>query len=114
MNLMRKPIKMQIEEKEYDFILDFESAIEFSELYGKSIFLGIDKITREQDIRALGCLIASCLKYNDKPVGMKFVNKMDLMTGLPYFMEQITALMENSLPAEENVDKQKKTKKKKN
>ena len=36
------------------------------------------------------------------------------MTGLPYFMEKITALMENSLPNEENVDNQKKTKKKKN
>ena len=43
MNIMRKPIKMQIEEKEYDFILDFESAIEFQDLYGKSIFLGIDQ-----------------------------------------------------------------------
>ena len=114
MNIMRKPIKMMIEEKEYDFILDFESAIEFQDLYGKSIFLGIDKITREQDIKALGCLIASCLKYNNKPGGMKFVRQMDLMTGLPYFMEQITALMENSLPNEDNVDKQKKTKKKKN
>ena len=51
MNIMRKPIKMQIEEKEYDFILDFESAIEFQDLYGKSIFLGIDKITREQEIK---------------------------------------------------------------
>ena len=114
MNIMRKPIKMILGEKEYEFILDFESAMEFQDLYGKSIFLGIDKITREQDLKALGCLIASCLKINGKPVGMNYVKQIDLMTGLPYFMEQITALMENSLPSEDNVDNQKKTKKKKN
>lgn len=107
MNIMRKPIKMEIEGKEYDFILDFESAIEFQDLYGKAIFVGIDKITREQDLKALGCLIASCLKYNDKPVGMKFVKKIDLMNGLPFFMEQVGKLMENSLPAEDDPDKKK-------
>ena len=112
MNIMRKPIKIELEGKEYDFILDFESAIEFQDAYGKSIFIGIEKITSEQDVKALSCLIASCLKHNDKPVGMGFVKGLDLMNGLPFFMEKITDLMNNSLPVEEDTEKQTKKKKK--
>ena len=91
MNIFRKPIKVEIENKEYDFVLDFESAIVFQDLYGKSIFFGIDKITKEQDIKALGCLIASCLKDKDtfKCVGMDFVRKVDLMEGLPFFTDKL-------------------------
>ena len=51
---------------------------EFSKKRNYQLFLGIDKITREQDLKALGCLIASCLKYNDKPVGMKFIKQKKL------------------------------------
>lgn len=106
-NIFRKPIKVEIENKEYDFILDFESAIVFQDLYGKSIFLGIDKITKEQDIRALSCLIASCLKDEKGCVGMKFVKKIDLMEGLPFFTEKLGELMENSIPHSDNEDKKK-------
>ena len=61
-NIMRKAVKVEIENNEYDFILDFESAIIFQDLFGDSIFLGIDKIIQKQDVKALACLIASCLK----------------------------------------------------
>ena len=106
-NIMRKAIKVEIENNEYDFILDFESAIVFQDLFGDSIFLGIDKIIQKQDVKALACLIASCLKDEDGNVGMEFVKTLDLMNGLPFFMDKIGELMENSLPMEENVDKKK-------
>ena len=85
----------------------------FQDLYNESIFLGIDKIIQKQDIKALACLIASCLKDEDGCVGMEFVKEIDLMNGLPFFMEKIGELMENSLPMEEDEDK-KKPKQKKN
>ncbi|MFR2314922.1 hypothetical protein [Terrisporobacter sp.] len=107
MNIMRKPIKMEIEGKEYDFILDFESAMMFEDIYGKAILIGIDRITHNQELKALGCLIASCLKYKDKAVGMEFVNKIDFMNGLPFFVDKIGDLMKNSLPEEDDPDKKK-------
>ena len=113
MNIMRKAIKVEIENNEYDLVLDFGSAMEFQDLFGESIFLGIDKIIQKQDIKALACLIASCLKDEDGCVGMEFVKEIDLMNGLPFFMEKIGELMENSLPMEEDEDK-KKPKQKKN
>ena len=112
-NIMRKVIKTNIENNEYDLVLDFESAMVFQDLYGESIFLGIDKIIQKQDIKALACLIASCLKDENGCVGMEFVNKIDLMNGLPFFMEMIGELMENSLPIEDENNK-KKPKQKKN
>ena len=35
MNIQRKEIPMRINEKDYAFVLDFESAIEFQSAYGK-------------------------------------------------------------------------------
>lgn len=113
MNIMRKVIKTKIENNEYDLVLDFESAMEFQDLYGESIFLGIDKIIQKQDVKALACLVASCLKGEDGCVGMDFVKQIDLINGLPFFVEKIGELMENSLPIEdENVDKKKPRQKK--
>ena len=113
MSIKRKAMKVEIENNEYDLILDFESAMEFEDLFGESIFLGIDKIIQKQNVKALACLIASCLKGEDGCVGMEFVKEIDLMNGLPFFMEKIGELMENSLPMEEDEDK-KKPKQKKN
>lgn len=113
MSIMRKAIKVEVENNEYDFVLDFESAMVFQDLYKKSIFIGIDEIIQKQDIKALACLIASCLKNEDGCVGMDFVMQIDLMGGLPFFMEKIGELMENSLPMEdEKVAKKKATPKK--
>lgn len=108
MNIQRKVIKVEIEGKEYDFILDFESAIEFQGAYKKSIFIGLSKISEEQDLLALACLIASCLK-NEKgrPVGMEFVKKLDLMSTVEYFMNKLSELVDNSLPIEDEPNKKK-------
>lgn len=108
MNIQRKVIKVELNEKEYDFILDFESAIEFQGAYKKSIFIGLSKISEEQDLLALACLIASCLKNEKgKPVGMEFVKKMDLMSTVEYFMGKISELVDNSLPVEDEPNKKK-------
>lgn len=102
MNIKRKVIPVEIEGKEYDFVLDFRSAMDFQDMYGKSIFEGLDRLGKTQDIKALGCLIASCLKEkeNGKGVGFDFVADLDLMSALEYFMGKIEELMNNSLPQE--------------
>lgn len=108
MNIIRKEIPIEINEKEYNFILDFESAIEFQMNYGKSIFVGLSKLSEEQDLLALAVLIASCLKGEDgKPVGMDFVKKLDLMSSMELFMDKLTALVDNSVPKEEKPTKKK-------
>lgn len=108
MNIKRKVVPMEIEGKNYELILDFESAIEFQESYGKSIFVGLSKLSEEQDLFALACLVASCLKgENGKPVGMDFVKRMDLMAGLELFMDKLTDLVDNSIPKEETPTKKK-------
>lgn len=78
-------------------------------MYGKSIFVGIDNIRLTQDLRALAYLVASCVKDTEtnKCVGLEFVNKLDLLTGLNFFMDKIAELMENSLPEETDEDKKK-------
>ena len=50
MSIKRKAMKVEIENNEYDLILDFESAMEFEDLFGESIFLGIDKIIQKQNV----------------------------------------------------------------
>ena len=108
MNIQRKVIKIELDGKEYDFILDFESAIEFQGLYKKSIFIGLSKISEEQDLLALACLIASCLKNEKgKAVGMDFVKKLDLMSTVEYFMNKLSELVDNSLPVEDEPNKKK-------
>lgn len=109
MNIQRKVIPMEIEGKEFEFILDFESAIEFQTNYGKSIFVGLSKLSEEQDLVALACLIASCLKDKEtgKPVGMDYVKKLDLMNGLEFFMDKLTDLVDNAMPKEETPSKKK-------
>ena len=102
MHIKRKVVPMEIEGRKYEFILDFESALEFQSNYGKSIFVGLSKISEEQDIVALACLIGACCKdENGKPVGLDYVKKLDLMSGLEFFMDKITALVDNSLPKED-------------
>ncbi len=115
MNIKRKVINIELNGKEYDFILDFASAIDFQEYYGKSIFVGLEKISSEQDLVALAKLIASCLKTKDgKSVGMEFVKNIDLVEGSQFFISKIQELMENSLPKEKDDNKKKYTKQKKN
>lgn len=112
MNIQRKAIPMEIDGKEYEFILDFESAIEFQGKYGDSIFVGLSKLSEKQDLYAMACLIAFCLKDSTgKCVGLDFVKKLDLINGLDFFMDKLSALMDNSLPEED--DNAKKNAKKK-
>lgn len=115
MNIKRKVVQIELNGKEYDFILDFASAIDFQEYYGKSIFIGLEKISTEQDLVALAKLIASCLKTKDgKSVGMEFVKNIDLIDGSEFFISKIEELMSNSLPKEKDASKKKYPKQKKN
>lgn len=109
MNISRKVVKVEINEKVYGMVLDFESAITYQELSGESIFEGVNKIGQKQDVMALAYLLASTLRdENDKLLGLDFVKKLDLVGSLEIFMTKLTELMENSLPKEDG----KKTKKK--
>lgn len=106
MDIMRKTIEVEINEKEYSMILDFASAIEFQSLYGESIFKGFEKISNDQDFYALACLLASTIKHpNNKSVGMDFIGKLDLIGSLEYFMGKLGELMNNSLPGKTEEEK---------
>lgn len=83
--------------------------IDFEDIYGKSVFEGIRKISQEQNIKALACLIACCLKDDDGAVGMDFVKKLDLMEYLELFIEKLGDLMANSIEEEKDEEVQKKT-----
>lgn len=107
MNLKKKVIEVEIDGRKYEMALDFESAIEFQELYGKSVIEGVNEITTNQDIKAMACLIASCLKYNGRCVGMEFVKGLDLMTYLTLFTEKLAELMANAFGVEEESNKKK-------
>lgn len=108
MNIQRKEIPMEINGEKYSFVLDFESAIEFQSTYGKSIFVGLSKLSEEQDLLAMASLIASCLKdKSGKPVGMEFVKGLDLMSGIETFMDKLTELVDNSIPKEKKPIKKK-------
>lgn len=109
MNLKRKTVEVTIDEVVYDLVLDFESAIDFEDIYGKSVFEGIRKISQEQNIKALACLIACCLKDENGAVGMDFVKKLDLMEYLELFIEKLGDLMANSIEEEKDEEVQKKT-----
>ena len=41
-------------------------------------------------------------KENNKSIGLKEIEKVDLIGGLAYFMEKMTELFENSLPIDED------------
>lgn len=113
MDILRKEIPLEINGVEYKFVLDFKSAMDFQKFYGKSILIGLDAISTEQDVEALGCLVASCLKVGEgkeeKGVGLEFIGQLDFLKTLPMFMEVIPQLVENSLPKddEENIAKKK-------
>ena len=103
MNIQRKPIKVEIEGKEYEMVLDFASAIEFQWIYGKSIFVGLDEVAKSQDLYALAILIATTVKDSkNKCVGMDFVKKLDLVSSLEYFTIKLGELMSNSLPVNDD------------
>lgn len=102
MNLKKKTVEVVIDEVVYDLVLDFGSAIDFEDMYGKSIFEGIRKISTEQNVKALACLIACCLREEDEPVGMNFVREMDLMGSLDLFIEKLGDLMANSIEEEKD------------
>lgn len=111
MNLVRKPITMEINGEEFELILDMESAINYQDLADESILIGIDKIVEKSDLKRLSYLIASCLKYQDKCVGMDFVKKIDIFEAMEIFLPKIGELMTNSLPKATEDEKKTETKK---
>lgn len=111
MNILTKPIKIQVNDKEFDFVLDMDAAINFQDLAGVNILVGIDKVTQNQDLKMLAYLMATCLKYNGSAVGLDFVSKLDLMGAIDLFMPKLAELMMNSLPQEDGESTEKKTEK---
>lgn len=99
MNINRKTIEVEINDKKMNMVLDFESAIVYQEKMNESIFVGVQRIGKEMDIIALAYLIASTLRdEEDKLVGVDFVKKLDLVSSLDFFMGKLGELMDNSVP----------------
>lgn len=110
MNINRKKIEVEINDKKMALVLDFESAIKYQEAMNESIFVGVQRIGKEMDILAFAHLIASTLRDEDDDlVGIDFVKKLDLVGAVDFFMGKIGDLMDNSVPeAKEKNPKKKK------
>lgn len=109
MNINRKEIKINLNDENFSMVLDFESAILYQELSGESIFVGVERIGKEMDIKCFAYLIASTLRTEEgKLVGMDFVKKLDLVFSMEFFMNKLGELLENSLPANDEADIKKK------
>lgn len=99
MNIQRKEIKIELNGKEYSAILDFGAAIEFESLTGKSILVEIQEFSKTQSMYTLAAIMASVIKTKaNKSIGMSEIKKVDLISGLEYFVSKISELFENSLP----------------
>lgn len=99
MNIQRKEIDVVLNGKNYKAVLDFGSAIEFEGLTKKSLLVEIQNIATNQSMTTLAYLMASVIKKeNNKSIGLKEIEKVDLVDGLTYFMEKMNELFENSLP----------------
>lgn len=111
MNINRKAIKVIINEREMEMVLDFESAINYQEKMNESIFVGVQRIGKEMDILAFAHLIASTLRDVDGDlVGIDYVKSLDLVSSIDFFMGKLGELMDNSVPQakEEKNSKKKK------
>ena len=99
MNINRKEIKLEINNQPMVMVLDFQSAIFYQENMKESIFVGVQRISKQMDVMALAYLIASTLRNeNDELVGIDFVKKLDLINSLDFFMDKLGELMDNSVP----------------
>ena len=106
MNIIRKVVKIELNGQEMGMVLDFESAITYQELTGESILKGVQKISSDMDIKALCCLMASVLRdKDDNLVGVDFVKKLDMMSGMEFFMENVMQLMDNAMPKDDGKKK---------
>ena len=102
MNVNRKKTFVNLEGKRYAMILDFESAIYFQELTDKSIFEGIEEISKNKNLASLAYLVGATLRdKDDNIVGIEKVKKMNLLTNLEPLMGAMASLMENSIEKEE-------------
>ena len=109
MNINRKEIKFEINGKPMVMVLDFESAIFYQENMNESIFVGVQRITKQMDILAFAYLVASTLRNeNDDLVGIDFVKKLDLVGSVDFFMNKLGELMDNSVPEAKEEDSKKK------
>lgn len=105
MNIQRKEIDIELNGKNYKAVLDFGAAMEFEGLTKKSILVEIQNIATTQSMTTLACLMASVIKKeNNKPLGIKEIEKVDLIGGLTYFMAKMEELFENSLPKDDEID----------
>lgn len=105
MNIQRKEIEIKLNDKNYVAVLDFGAAIYFEGLTKKSLLVEIQNIATSQNMSTIACLMASVIKKeNNKSIGLKEIEKVDLIEGLTYFMEKMNELFENSLPEDEEVE----------
>lgn len=109
MNINRKTIEIEINDKKMGMVLDFESAIYYQEKMNESIFVGVQRIGKKMDILAFAYLIASTLRdEKDQLVGIDFVKKLDLVASVDFFMTKLGELMDNSVPEEKEQNPKKK------
>lgn len=108
MNIQRKSVKMNINGKEYDAIIDFKAAIDFEMRTKKSMIKEIEELGKTQSIVTIANIMASIIKdENNNSIGLDAILDLDLVDGASYFMEKIYELVDSSLPVATEEDKKK-------
>lgn len=69
--------KIRIEEKDFDIFVNVGAMINAEETTGKG-FMTLVKEAEKGSVSAIANLLASCLKYEGKSVGLKFIEDMEI------------------------------------
>lgn len=88
-----KKVKITLDNKDYDLVLDLRSALLFQELQGETIFEGVDKIANKQDITAIVNLLCATVRDKGKPVKKEFILGLDMLENLPAIMLALNDLL---------------------
>lgn len=89
-----KKVKITLDNKSYDLVLDLRSALLFQQLQGETIFEGIEGIASKQDVAAIVNLLCSTVRNKKgEPIKKETVLSLDMMKNLPNIMIALSELL---------------------
>ena len=89
-----KKVKITLDKKDYDLVLDLRSALLFQDLQGETIFEGIEGIASKQDVAAIvNLLCATVRNKKGEPIKKEFILGLDLIQNLPNIMQALNDLL---------------------
>lgn len=89
-----KRVKITLDNKDYDLVLDLRGALLFQELQGETIFEGVDKIANKQDMTAIINLLCSTVRNKKgEPIKKEVILGLDMIENLPAIMVALNDLL---------------------